>query len=110
MPVLLLAGVVSCLCLNSPSESMVQKRLTETCWVSNNGATISFSLSGEVRIINSCQKIDVVGTYKVYILRNFPNNKIIVDVGIRPNERYAEYVLDGNTLKSENGFCYYATL
>lgn len=108
-PVLLLvlAGAVSCICLNRPRESAVQKRLTESCWVSNNGATISFSPSGEAHIMNSSQEIDIAGTYQVYILRNFPKNKVIVDVSIRSDERYAEYVLDGNILISENGFCYY---
>lgn len=57
--------------------------------------------------MNSNQEIDIVGTYQVYILRNFPTNKVIVDVSIRSDERYAEYVLDGNILISENGFCYY---
>ena len=57
--------------------------------------------------MNPSQEIDITGTYQVYILRNFPKNKVIVDVSIRSDERYAEYVLDGNILISENGFCYY---
>lgn len=88
---------------------MVKKRLTEGTWVSNNGATINFNLSGEVHILNSSQEIDVVGTYEVYVLRDLFNEKTVVDVVIGPDERYAEYVLDGNTLTSENGFCYHAS-
>lgn len=88
---------------------MIQNKLTESNWVSKNSATISFLPSGEAHVLNPAREIDVVGIYEVYILRRPFNSKIIVDVSIGPDERYAEYVLDGNTLTSENGFCYYAT-
>ena len=107
--ILLLAGIVVCLYLNMPNKSMIQNKLTESNWVSKNSATISFLPSGEAHVINPTREIDVVGIYEVYILRCPFNSRIIVDVSIGPDERYAEYVLDGNALTSENGFCYYAT-
>ena len=103
-----LTGIVLVLCLNRPSKNAVQRRLTELDWVSENGAEIRFLPSGEAHIRNPSRDIDVVGTYAVYRLRSLFNDKIIVDVSIHPDERYAEYVLDGNILTSENGFCYHA--
>lgn len=107
--VLLVLGALMCFSLNRTSPDMVQKHLIDSVWVSNNGATISFSLSGEAHVSNATQGIDVDGTYAVYVQRKWFKEKIIVDVSISPDERYAEYVLLDNTLTSENGFCYYAT-
>lgn len=96
---------VSC-SLNTSTPDTVQNHLTENTWVSDNGATIDFSPSGEAHISNPSNGTDVVGTYEVYILRKLLGEKIIVDVKLLPDIRYAEYVLSENTLTSENGFSY----
>ena len=98
------SALYSAFFVKSPQD--IQSLLTESRWASPDGTLLAFGEDWQATVYMAGENRFETASYEISVRKGFFHAEYMVDAMLSPEQRYAGFTFDGETLTAENGCRY----